>query len=332
MSGFTWRQRLSRTVRRPSLEVHVPIAPTPSFLRQLQCLTHSLRRFGGVHSGAPVIATVGGDQVDTGLAQRMPWLAANGIELRWVPHDYYESLGMFATVATRLKHRFQSDVVLLLDADTLIRRPLDGLVELVYRKQLVAGTIAHTSPLLDSKLDPPDWTRLFALFGLGEPRLAFEHTGWGYYFADPRLRYCPAYFNYGVVAGPAQMVTEIGRVSEAFLLQLRAIMGSCFDAQLALTMAIAKLSTPVFALPLRYNMPNHPYLEALHATEVEPAVILHLLADLHFRRDETFASLTGLKAFLARTDLRLVSAHAQEVIRTIFPSLSAEESLAATAA
>ena len=83
------------------------------------------------------------------------------------------------------------------------------------------------------------------------------------------------------------MITEIGPVSEAYLLQLRETMGSYFDAQLALTMAIAKLSTPVFALPLRYNMPNHPYLEALHATEVEPAVILHLLADLHFRRDET---------------------------------------------
>ena len=279
-----------------------------------------------------MIATVGGELVDPGLAQRLPWLAANGIELRWVPHDYYQSLGMYATGATRLKHRFQSDVVLLLDADTLIRRPLDGLVDFVYRRQVVAGTIAHTSPLLGSKLDPTDWTRLFALVGLGEPRLDFEHTGWGYYFADPRLRFCPAYFNYGVVAGPAQMITEIGRVSESFLLQLREIMGSYFDAQLALTMAIAKLSTPVFALPLRYNMPNHPYLEALHATEVEPAVILHILADLHFRRDETFASLRNLEAFLARPDLRLVSAKAQEVIRAIFPSLCAEESPAATAA
>ena len=38
--------------------------------------------------------------------------------------------------------------------DTLIRRPLDGFMTLVYRKQLVAGTIAHKSPLLGSKLDP----------------------------------------------------------------------------------------------------------------------------------------------------------------------------------
>ena len=50
--GHVARAIICATARRPSLEVHVPIAPTPSFLRQLQCLTHSLRRFGGVHSGA----------------------------------------------------------------------------------------------------------------------------------------------------------------------------------------------------------------------------------------------------------------------------------------
>jgi hypothetical protein len=279
-----------------------------------------------------VIATVGGDAVDSELAKRTPWLAANGVELRWVDPDSFASLGMYATGATRLKHRFQSDVVLLLDADTLIRRPLDGLVERVYRNQCVAGTIAHTSPLLDCKLEPPSWQRLFEIAGLGEPQLAFEHTGWGYYFNDPGLRYCPAYFNYGVIAGPARMIAEIAPVSERYLLRLREIMGSYFDAQLALTLAIAQLAIPVVALPLRYNMPNHPYLEALHATEVEPAVILHLLADLHFRRDATFARLASLEAFLTRTDLRLVSASAQDVIRAIFPSLSAEESRAATAA
>ena len=126
------------------------------------------------------------------------------------------------------------------------------------------------------------------------------------------------------------MVTEIGRASGAFLPQLRhhgellrcpACPGDgdreAFDTRLRIAPEVQRA--------------NHPYLERTN-TEVKPAVILHLLADLHFRRDETFASLTSLEAFLARTDLRLVSARAQEVIRAIFPSLSAEESLAATPA
>jgi hypothetical protein len=60
-------------------------------------------------------------------------------------------------------------------------------------------------------------------------------------------------------------------------------------------------------------------------TEIDHAVILHLLAEMHFRRVETFASLASLEAFLARTDLRVVSRMAQEVIQAIFPDLAAEE-------
>ena len=39
--------------RRPTLEIHVPISPTPAFLYQLRCLTHSLRHFGGVYGSGP---------------------------------------------------------------------------------------------------------------------------------------------------------------------------------------------------------------------------------------------------------------------------------------
>src|ERR1700757_832940 len=201
MSRSAWRTRarLARFLRgRPTLEIHVPISPTPSFLYQLRCLTHSLRRFGGAYRNSPVIATVGGHPPDDRLADRMPWLAANGIELRWVPADKFAALGLRAAVDLRLKHPYRSDVVLLLDADTLIRRPLDDLIERVHRDQVLAGTIAHLSPLPGGKLERPDWARLFSHFGLREPRLEYEHTGWGYMSTDPDYRFCPAYFNYGV--------------------------------------------------------------------------------------------------------------------------------------
>jgi hypothetical protein len=318
--------------RRPTLEVHVPIAPAPSFLYQLRCLAHTLRRFGGEYRDAPVIATVGGDPVDLGLAARMPWLAANGIELRWVPARKYAALGMHATGATRLKQPFRSDVVLLLDADTLIRRPLDDLIQLVYRDRVVAGVIAQTTPLYQGRDPDMDWTRLFSLCGLSKPRLDHEHPGWGYFFWDQRYRYCPAYFNYGVIAAPADLVGRIGRVSETYLQRLRSVMASYFDGQLALMMAIAKLDLPVVALPMRYNMLNNPMAEALNYREIDHAIIVHYLSDQHFRRQETFASLSSLEAFLARTDLRVVSQMAQELVRAIFPALGAEECGAAVVA
>ena len=65
-----------------------------------RCLTHSLRRFGGAYRDAPVIAIVRAERVEEGLAERMPWLAANGIELRWVP-GRVAALGPHATGAAR---------------------------------------------------------------------------------------------------------------------------------------------------------------------------------------------------------------------------------------
>jgi hypothetical protein len=255
----------------------------------------------------------------------MPWLAANGIELRWVPAADFQAMGIFATGAARLKHDFRSDVVLLLDADTLIRRPLDDLIEGVFRAQVVAGTIATVSPFPHGKLDNADWVELYALFGLPEPRLDHEHPGWGYLVSDPRLRYCPPYFNYGVVAAPSEMLTRIGRASEVFVARLREVTASGFDAQIAFTLAMSQLQVPVNVLPLRYNYVNHPDFEALNSRELEHAIVLHLLWERQFSREETFSSLEGLEAFVARPDLRLTNQLGQEVLRAILPALAAEE-------
>ena len=323
--GMNLRRMPGMFRRRPTLEVHVPIAPKPYFLNQLRCLTHSLRRFGGSYRDAPVIATVGGDEVDEGLAGRMPWLAANGIELRWVPQSEYARIGLHATGATRLKQAFRSDMILLLDADTLIRRPLDSLIDRAWEDRVLSGVIAHVPPFHSGKLDSPDWATLFAACGLVAPPLAYEHTGWGYMLDEPRNRYCPPYFNYGVIAAPADVISRIGGLSETYLSRLQEVVASYFDAQIALCMAIVQLGIPVRALPLRYNMANNPHLEALHHREIEHAVILHLLAEQKFRRDEAFASLSNLEALLARTDLRVTNLLAQEVIRSIFPALVSEE-------
>jgi hypothetical protein len=279
-----------------------------------------------------VIATVGAESIDNGLADRMPWLAANDIELRWVPPDAFARLGIYATGMRRLQYDFRSEMVLLLDADTLIRRPLDDLIERSYRDGVLAGTIAHTTPLSHGKLADFDWAQLFSLCGLPAPRLDYEHTGWGYYFSDPRHRSCPPYFNYGIIAVPARLLSRIGRAYAPCLERVRTAFGSYFDGQIALAMAIAQLDVPVWALPLRYNMPNNPLLEALHHQEIEHATILHLLGEQHFRRAETFASLASLQAFLDLTDLRVISLMAQDVIRAIFPALVAEERRAVEAA
>ena len=148
---------------------------------------------------------------------------------------------------------------------------------------------------------------------------------------EDRHRFCPAYFNAGVIAAPAALLTAMAPVYCDHLTRLLAGMASDFDAQIAIATSISQVGTPVRTLPVRFNMGNYPLLEALNYREIDHAVILHLLAEQHFRRVETFASLASLEAFLARTDLRVVSRMAQEVIQAIFPDLAAEESRAIAA-
>lgn len=109
-------------------------------------------------------------------------------------------------------------------------------------------------------------------------------------------------------------------------------MNSYFDGQLAFTMSIAELGIRVLPLPMRYNMANKARIEAIHHREIDEAVILHLLSEQRLRRVETFASLENIEAFLTRTDLRVTSQMAQEVIRSIFPALVAEEKVMAAVA
>src|SRR5437764_2284297 len=78
---------------RPSLEIHVPISPTPTFLNMVRCLALSLRRNGGAYRDAPIIATAGDHVVDPALAD----LKSCGVALRWAPAADFERDSYFAT-------------------------------------------------------------------------------------------------------------------------------------------------------------------------------------------------------------------------------------------
>ena len=48
------------------------------------------------------------------------------------------------------------------------------------------------------------WQDIYRAVGLGSSfETPCEHTGWGYMFQDESMRYCPPYFNLGVLAAPA---------------------------------------------------------------------------------------------------------------------------------
>lgn len=307
--------------RRPTLEVHVPISPTPTFLNMAHYLTRSLRVRGGRYRDAPIVLTVGAEQRDPDLARNHPWMADNGVEVRWVAEDLFARESWYATACERFRYEFRSDVVLALDADTLIAGPLDELVEEAYRSGALCGVVAHLPPL--SQLEK--WQEIYDACGLGELRTPCQHTGWGYMFSDESLRYCPPYFNLGVLAAPAAVMRNLGSDVYELMSTVDAVHRTMYRVQIAVSLGVTRFALPFRALPFRWNFVNDPLLEALHADELGDVRIIHLLRKHQLHKDEVYASLENVEAMLARTDLRVINALAQRLLGELHPRVKAED-------
>ena len=306
----------------PSVEVHIPISPTPYFFNMVQCLARSLRKFGGAFRDAPIILTVGDREIDPDLEARHRWLGPLGVEVRWVPEDFFREHSYYATGATRFEHEYRSDVVLFLDADVLVAAPFDEMILDVYRRQHFAGMIALASPLIQTE-SPTSWEDLYRACGIDRaPDLRHEYTGWPYFMTgDPAHRYAPAYFNYGVVCAPASIMKRIGGSYFDQYLKLRDRFPNRLISQVALTMALVALEVPYRTLPMRYNFANNELFEALHGSELPHARFLHLHGKLQIDRDYLYADLGRIRETIRRTDLRGVARHAQRVLAAIEPDL-----------
>jgi hypothetical protein len=305
-------------LKKPSLEVHIPISPTSYFFNMTHYLVSSLRHFGGAYKNAKVVLTVGDAEIDNGIAERHPWVRKHEVEIKWLARERFIRDSFFATAVERFCHDFTSDVVLMLDADILIRRPFEELVYDCHRSQRFAGLIAHISPFSEAT----GWQRVYDAAGLGEVSLKHEHTGWGYMFNDENNRFCPPYFNLGVLCAPSKVMSAIGEKIYDLMHCVDSLTQSYYRCQLALSLAVTKLAIPYRCLPMRYNFANDVYLEALHGHELPRAAILHLMKDhQQIYKTRLFDDLKHVEEMLGRKDLRGVNLMAQQVLQQIHPAV-----------
>jgi hypothetical protein len=310
-----------RWLRRPGLEIHVPISPTPVFLNMVHYLAHSLRMFGGKYRHAPIIVTIGAERVDEGLEHRLRWMKELNVVTRWLPVELFTRDSYYATAMERFRYSFGADMVLMLDADVLIRRPFDELIEQARRRKCISGLLAHVSPFERFER----WQMLYDACGLGRVEAPHEHTGFGLMFHEESRRYCPPYFNFGVVCAPGDVMTRVGRVMYDLMYKVDSIIQTVFRCQLALSLAITKLGLPYSCIPMRYNFANDPDLERGYDTEMRNAAILHLLRNHQFYKLDLFRSLSGIEELLTRPDLTGINAMAQNILRRIHPLVRAQQ-------
>ncbi len=315
---FAASSRSARRRRRalPPCEIHVPISPTPSFITRVRYLAASVRCFGGALREAPVIVTVGGDQpVD--LERRHPWSAALGVEWRWVPEPAWRKHSSAATALQRFCYEIDAPAALMLDSDTLFAAPIDELLPAVTDSETVCGVPAHVSPFTEAERGQALWGEVFREAGLPEPEMICEHSGWEAMESDPARRFCPPYFNFGMVLVSRDLAARLGETIVSEMESVQRVLDTVFRCQLALTLAIARSGARWWELPLRFNFPNDLSFMTRNGTELEDVRIVHYLREDELSRTSDFHSPDAVSAFLDRGRMHVVNERFRQSLRVV---------------
>jgi hypothetical protein len=258
----------------------------------------ALDDLGGVYQQARIVA-VFGDSAGTALPDR--WLPHfDRIEVHHVTPAAFQANSYAAQATARWELVPEDcDLALFADADVMILRPIDELLARVEREQAIAGAIAHLPFPIRPGTDPARaWAELaHALLG-GDIPFEHEHT-----LVAPEeaasLRRCPFYVNFGLVVVPRSLIDPIGERYRALRpLVAPRLRAPFFAGQVALTLAVHSLDAAHLAVELRYNFPNDPRAEVLHADDLADLRVIHYLRTKRFDRQRIFGSADAFDAFL----------------------------------
>jgi hypothetical protein len=309
-------------------EVHVPIAPTPTFLLRIRLLAASLQRYSELD--CRLVVTVSRDVEPYDLHAAEPWSRGAGVEWRWTTPELYGAYGMYGTAMVRFTYDFAAPFVLMLDADTLC---VGSLGELPARVgDGIGGVMAWVTPLLESPTfrrgaEPAPgrfWSELFASAGLPEPTLSEEHPGWRVMHGSPEHhRHAPPYFNLGMLAGRAETFAALGPSVLSELDVVDAFADTRFRCQLALTLAAARSGIPLHPLPLRFNFPNSRWFWDGHPEQRDVRLLHYVEADEIDR--EALQSLDDLAALVRLQALSPPNALMRDRVQELLKRLSDRE-------
>jgi hypothetical protein len=307
------------------LEIRVAISPRPDFFRRIHFMAASLRRLGGALADHKLVVCVGGDEEQRDLYKDLPWSRDYPLTWLWADRERFRKDGYWETSREIFRQPARGRFVMYADADVIFVRDFSDLLADLERSPAVAGVIAHAPPF--PKLRSSEiWDPLCAEYGVCVPPSIHEYTGWGFMVKAPEHRYTPLYFNFGMVIAPAEMMSEIGEEIIAADDFVNKRLTTFFRFQIALTLAIQKHRLTSRALPLRYNFPNDPRFDQRYPDELADVRILHYLRCEVIHRENNFAELKRVAAFIQRRDVRGSNEVLRECLEESYPRVATEES------
>jgi hypothetical protein len=275
-----------------TLEIHIPISPTPSFFTMIHYLAASLRANGGAFAGAKLVVSVGEDSEPFDIDARHPELLRYGINWRWVDRQKFRERSYFANAFKRFETPFEADFVLMADADICFLRPFSDVIQRLSKPKSIAGVIATYPPFMArgaGNVDVERWRELFRLAGLGEPPWDCVHPGYGVgYRANEGIAEAPPYYNFGFVLGTREAMNAIRETYEADYLLAKDYMKTDLAAQVGLTLSIIRNDVSYVSLPVRYNFwSSDLYLSAFPDEAADIRVLHYLTPPFRKHRDNS---------------------------------------------
>ncbi|MEM9560270.1 MAG: hypothetical protein AAF995_08175 [Planctomycetota bacterium] len=303
---------LGRLLRAPSVEIRVPISPTPNFFNRVRYLAASLRVHGGPLADSKIVVSVGADEEPRDLARELPWSSRYPIEWSWVPREVFRERSYFATRLDRLRAPTDASHVLLMDPDTFVAGRFDDLLRMSAKSGRVMGITAHVTPLRNGRT----WEETFRMGDLPMPELSCVHSGYGMMFKDESRSRCPGYLNLGIVLLPAQHARTIGEHIYEELDRVESF-EPFFRAQTSLMFALYRNNIPWELMPMRYHFANDSRFLPRFAGELADVRMFHYLRDKIVSRERDFESVESVGALLERTDLDEANAAMIEKLRPV---------------
>ncbi len=305
----------------PSLEVHVPISPTASFITMLHYFAASLAQVAGRFTSVNIVVTVGGDCEAFNLGAENPQLGRYPIEWRWIPRETYQQHNYFATGAARWAVPFQADYVLMADADVLFVRDFSDLVGALSFPSGIGGVMATFPPFMArgrGNIDGEEWPQLFKRAGV--PQLPFDtpHPGFKiYYGTEEGIELGPKYYNFGFVMGTRCAMNKIRSSFQSDYEIAHEYMASDLAAQVGLTLSMARHQLRANAFPVRYNFwASRKYVGAYPA-DFRDLRVLHYLVDDAIRKHVDTADYRSVERWI-----RANSASTDPLMRTLVAAFS----------
>ncbi|AXS41419.1 hypothetical protein [Breoghania sp. L-A4] len=281
-----------------TIEFAIPASPTPEFCAQIAFFRMSLDHLGGIYKKARLIAVFGDTETGSLPEAWLPHL--DTVEIVWADPAEVAKIGAIAQGELRLQvFSEDADVACLCDADTVLMRPIPEILDAMASEGAVLGTIAHGTPFR-GRSSVEAWDEVATRLLDAPIPLDHRHT-----LVDPdnaaqspRAR-CPFYVNQGVLFGPPALFKALlPRVRELRQALLEHYGEPFFAGQVAFALTVHDTGAPHRELPLRYNFPNDPLAERLHADELKDIAFLHYLRLNEFDRSRIFTTETEFNRFL----------------------------------